>query len=74
MNISYQVLSVFLALLACLGLLLVYAAIGGYLGWRSGGGAIPMLILFAALIGASRAIWRWGIMKRDKAQKKAASE
>ncbi len=49
-----------LALAACFGIFLVYAIIAGVMGWKHGGGAIPMLILFAALIGTWRAI-----IKRD---------
>lgn len=45
-----------LAIAACFGIFLVYAAIGVVMGWKSGGGAIPMLIFFAAIVGAWRAI------------------
>jgi len=45
-----------LALAACFGVFLLYVVIGGVMGWKHGGGAIPMLILFAALIGTWRAI------------------
>lgn len=50
-----------LALAACFGVFLLYVIIGGVMGWKHGGGAIPMLILFAALIGT----WR-GITKKDE--------
>ena len=43
-----------LAISACVGIFITYAIIGAALGWRHGGGLIPMLILFAA-IGAT---WR----------------
>lgn len=45
-----------LALAACFGIFLVYVVISGVMGWKHGGGAIPMLILFAALVGTWRAI------------------
>ena len=45
-----------LALAACFGIFVVYAIIAGVMGWKHGGGAIPMLILFAAIVGTWRAI------------------
>lgn len=45
-----------IALAACFGIFIVYAIISGIMGWKHGGGVIPMLILFAALAGAWRAI------------------
>jgi hypothetical protein len=51
-----------LALAACFGICIVYTLIAvGVMGWKHGGGAIPMLILFAALFGTWRAITK----KRD---------
>ena len=47
-----------LAILACVAICIIYVVIGAGLGWKHGGGVIPMLILFAA-IGAT---WR-GITK-----------
>lgn len=44
----------------CFALLVFYALIGGMLGWKHGGGAIPMLILIAALVGTWRAITKRG--------------
>jgi hypothetical protein len=43
-------------LAACFGVFLVYAIIGAVMGWKHGGGLIPMLILFAALGGTWSAI------------------
>lgn len=45
-----------LALLACLGLLIAHGMLGELLGWRHGGGLIPILILVAALTATWRAI------------------
>ena len=45
-----------IALAACFGVFIVYIVIGGVMGWKHGGGAIPMMILFAALVGTWRAI------------------
>jgi hypothetical protein len=45
-----------LALAACFGIFIVYVVIGVVMGWKNGGGTIPMLILVAALIGTWRAI------------------
>jgi hypothetical protein len=50
-----------LAVLACIGIFFVYAMIGAALGWRHGGGVIPMLILGAT--------WR-GITKSGKVSEK----
>ena len=66
MKIVHQIFYVVLALFACLILFIIYAAIGGFLGWRSGGGAIPSLILFAAMIGAFRAIMKWGRNRMER--------
>ena len=44
------------ALLACFVIFVVYAVIADIMGWKAGGGAIPMLILFAAFVGTWRAI------------------
>jgi len=53
----------FLAILACGAEIIAYAVIGALLGWKRGGGIIPMLILFAA-IG-----WTWrNITKSKKAE------
>ena len=49
-----------LALAACFGLFVLYAIIGGVMGWKHGGGAIPMLILFAAMAGTWLAITKKG--------------
>lgn len=43
------------AITTCIGLFFIYAIIGGILGWKHGGDAIPMIIFFAAVIW----IWTW---------------
>jgi hypothetical protein len=45
-----------IALAACFGIFIVYIVIRGVMGWKHGGGAIPMMILFAALVGTWRTI------------------
>jgi len=45
-----------LALIACVSIVIVYALIGAALGWKRGGGIIPMMLLCAALPAAWRAI------------------
>jgi hypothetical protein len=55
MAVSYA-----LAILACMALYVTYVGIGTeVLGWKYGGGLIPMLVLLAAMT----ALWR-GITKR----------
>lgn len=41
------------AIAACTGLFFIYVIIGGILGWKHGGGAISMILLFAAVV------WTW---------------
>ena len=54
-----------LAILACAGLFILYAVLGeAVFGWEHGGGAIPMLILFAAM----GAVWRAITKKPDTPQ------
>ena len=45
-----------LAIFVCVAICIAYALIGALLGWRSGGGVIPMMILFAALVATWRGI------------------
>lgn len=46
-----------MAILACAGLFILYTILGAVVfGWKHGGGAIPMLILFAAMWATWRAI------------------
>ena len=46
-----------LAILACAGLIILYAVLGAAVfGWKHGGGAIPTLILLAAMGATWRAI------------------
>jgi hypothetical protein len=44
------------AISACIGLFIVYTIIGGIMGWKHGGGAIPMILFFAAVVWTWRAI------------------
>ena len=55
-----------LALGACFGIFVVYAIIAGVMGWKHGGGAIPMLILFAAIVGTWRAITKTSDQSNDQ--------
>jgi len=45
-----------IALVACFSIFIAYLMIVGLMGWRHGGGIIPILILFAAITGIWRAI------------------
>ncbi len=45
-----------LAILACIVIFIAYVIIGAALGWRHGGGLIPVMILFAAIGATWRAI------------------
>ena len=49
---------------ACIGLFFVYAVIGGILGWKHGGGAIPMILFFAAVV------WDWKAITGTKGGEK----
>lgn len=51
----------FLAIVACGAECLAYAVIGAFLGWKRGGGIIPMLILFS-LVG-----WTWRSITKKSA-------
>lgn len=44
------------AILACAGIVLIYAIIGVLLGWKHGGGVLPMIILFGALTATWKGI------------------
>lgn len=48
------------ALFTCILIVLVYAVIGALLGWRHGGGAIPMLILVGLLAKTWRVFTKQG--------------
>lgn len=50
------------AVLACAGIVLIYAIIGVLLGWKHGGGVLPMIILFGALTATWKGIT--GLSKR----------
>ena len=45
-----------IAVLACAGIVLIYAMIGVFLGWKHVGGVIPMIILFGALTATWKGI------------------
>ena len=45
-----------LAIIACFLIIIAYACIGAALGWKAGGGAIPVLVLMAALSAAWKGI------------------
>ena len=45
-----------LAFVACFGVVCVYLVVVVVVGWKHGGGTIPMIILFAALVGTWIAI------------------
>jgi hypothetical protein len=45
-----------MAAVACLSILMVYIVTSALMGWKHGGGAIPMMILFATCTGAWKAI------------------
>ncbi len=47
---------IILALLACFGIFIIHTLIGVALGWKHGGGAIPMLIMLACMGFTWRAI------------------
>ena len=53
----------FFAILACFALFIVYTMVGLMMGWRHGGGIIPMLIFFAAC----SFIWK-KITKKDNTE------
>ncbi len=47
---------ILLALIACLGIYMLYVIIGVALGWKRGGGMIPVLVMLACMGYAWRAI------------------
>ena len=53
--------SYIVAVLACIGIVIIYAVIGVLLDWKRGGGALPMTILF----GVITATWK-GIIGLSK--------
>jgi len=46
------------AIIVCVGIFFVYSLIGAALGWKRGGGVLPMMVLFAAMAAAWRALTR----------------
>ncbi len=60
-----QTLRVVIALLVCVGIYFAYVVIGVLLGWKRGGGLIPIMIMFALMGYAWRAITGSG-KKKDK--------
>ena len=69
MKIIHQIYYVLLALFACIIIFMIYAGIGVFLGWRVTGGVIPYLILLAAMIGAFRAVMKWGRNRMERQSK-----
>lgn len=59
------------AVLACVGIVIIYAVIGALLGWKHGGGVLPMIILF----GAITATWKGiiGLSKEKNPENKVES-
>lgn len=56
----------FIAVLACAGIVLIYGFIGVLLGWKHGGGVLPMMLL----LGAITATWKGIIgLSKDKVKK-----
>ena len=55
-----------LAIVACIGIFFVYGLIGAALGWRHGGGVIPIMILLAILGATWRGITKGGQAKTEK--------
>jgi len=53
--------SYIVAVLACIGIVIIYAVIGALLGWKHGGGVLPKIIL----LGAITATWK-GIIGLSK--------
>ncbi len=45
-----------LAVVACAAIVFVYAALGVLLGWKTGGGVLPMILLFVVLAATWRAM------------------
>lgn len=58
-----EALRIVLALLACFGVYVVYVIIGVSLGWKRGGGIIPLMIMFAIMGYVWRAITGTGRKK-----------
>ena len=56
-------IKVLLALFACILEFFAYVAIGVLLGWKHGGGVLPMTILFAIWGATFNFILRWGDSK-----------
>lgn len=63
--------SYIVAVLACIGIVIIYAVIGALLGWKHGGGILPMIILF----GAITATWKGiiGLSKKKNPEEKVES-
>lgn len=56
-----KITSYIVAVIACIGLVIIYAVIGALLGWKNGGGFLPIIILF----GVITATWK-GIISLSK--------
>lgn len=64
--------SYIVAVLACIGIVIIYAVIGALLGWKHGGGYIPMIILFGVLTATWKGIT--GLSNEKNPENKAEDE
>ena len=64
--------SYIIAVLACIGIVIIYAVIGALLGWEHGGGYIPMIILFGVLTATWKGIT--GLSNEKNPENKAEDE
>jgi hypothetical protein len=48
------------AIAACIGLFVLYTLIAANLGWKHGGGVIPILIFFGSVV------WTWNAITKNK--------
>lgn len=53
---SHSMNRTFLAIIACIGIFLLHTLISVALGWRHGGGLIPMLVLWGLMVFTWRLI------------------
>lgn len=64
--------SYIVAVLACIGIVIIYAVIGALLGWKNCGGYIPMIILFGVLTATWKGIT--GLSNEKNPENKAEDE
>jgi hypothetical protein len=53
-------IKLFVVLLLCALEFMAYIAIAVFLGWKNGGGVIPMTILFALWVATFNIVLHWG--------------